>query len=182
MRQHNKAPQQKGRAGAYFKCETCGDEFYCHPSRIRQAMHNRTMIRYCSMVCYDKTGDKNPFHGKRHSRDSIEKMKKHPNRPIFGKGSENPNFVRFGEDFGYLGSHLQWWKRKLIRDIGRCERCGFNETHILQIHHKDRNGSHNERINLELLCPNCHAIEHYESSDGQYAFRRTKKQSTIFAS
>lgn len=42
-----------------------------------------------------------------------------------------------------------------------CERCGYARYEILNVHHKDRNRKHNEFSNLELLCPNCHAEEHY---------------------
>ena len=44
----------------------------------------------------------------------------------------------------------------------KCERCGFNEfPKILHVHHKDHNRDNNID-NLEVLCPNCHAIEHIE--------------------
>ena len=42
-----------------------------------------------------------------------------------------------------------------------CERCGYDKKEILNVHHKDRNHENNELANLELLCPNCHAEEHY---------------------
>lgn len=42
-----------------------------------------------------------------------------------------------------------------------CERCGYNKKEILNVHHKDRNKKNNDQTNLELLCPNCHAEEHY---------------------
>jgi hypothetical protein len=29
------------------------------------------------------------------------------------------------------------------------------------VHHRDRNRTHNDEENLELLCPNCHYEEHY---------------------
>lgn len=56
-------------------------------------------------------------------------------------------------------------KIKLIRDglkEEKCERCG--NTHWLgiklplELHHKDGNHYNNELSNLEILCPNCHAI------------------------
>jgi len=47
-----------------------------------------------------------------------------------------------------------------VRDK-KCERCGFNICKILQVHHKDRNRKNNATDNLEVLCPNCHAKEHY---------------------
>ncbi len=53
-------------------------------------------------------------------------------------------------------------KLRLISKRGKkCERCGFAKLEILHIHHKDRNRTHNEMDNLELICPNCHAEEHY---------------------
>ena len=42
-----------------------------------------------------------------------------------------------------------------------CNRCGYDEqTEILEVHHKDRNRENNKLDNLEILCPNCHAVEH----------------------
>lgn len=51
----------------------------------------------------------------------------------------------------------------------RCNRCGWcvNEN-ILEVHHKDRDRSNNDIDNLEVLCPNCHNLEHWESGDGRY--------------
>jgi hypothetical protein len=43
----------------------------------------------------------------------------------------------------------------------RCARCGYcQNTLALDVHHKDHNHSNNEIINLEILCCNCHMIEH----------------------
>jgi len=42
-----------------------------------------------------------------------------------------------------------------------CERCGYDKKVILNVHHRDRDHGNNEMSNLELLCPNCHAEEHY---------------------
>lgn len=45
-----------------------------------------------------------------------------------------------------------------------CEQCGFNKKNkytgnsILQLHHKDGDCKNNNEENLELLCPNCHAL------------------------
>ena len=50
------------------------------------------------------------------------------------------------------------------RSGGCCEKCGFFGTNpfskrsILQIHHKDGNSINVTPDNLELLCPNCHAM------------------------
>lgn len=43
----------------------------------------------------------------------------------------------------------------------KCNRCGYDELPaILDVHHKDHDHQNNSLANLELLCPNCHAIEH----------------------
>lgn len=42
-----------------------------------------------------------------------------------------------------------------------CNRCRFNDERILVVHHLDRNRKNNALDNLEILCPNCHAMEHY---------------------
>lgn len=45
----------------------------------------------------------------------------------------------------------------------QCERCGLNEwlgqPIPLELHHKDGNHYNNSFNNLEILCPNCHAME-----------------------
>jgi 5-methylcytosine-specific restriction endonuclease McrA len=59
---------------------------------------------------------------------------------------------------------------KIIRDHllelnnYKCQRCGFNTLHpddnktILEINHIDGNGLNHSPDNLEVLCPNCHAL------------------------
>lgn len=43
----------------------------------------------------------------------------------------------------------------------KCTRCGYDENkHALQVHHIDGDRSNNDLDNLEVLCANCHAIEH----------------------
>jgi hypothetical protein len=59
----------------------------------------------------------------------------------------------------------------------KCNRCGYNKyVGILKVHHKDRNKSHNHITNLELLCPNCHDLEHYLAHDGPYSMKRRKER------
>lgn len=42
-----------------------------------------------------------------------------------------------------------------------CQECGYNKfPQILQVHHIDRNRNNNLLENLQVLCPNCHAIKH----------------------
>ncbi len=53
-------------------------------------------------------------------------------------------------------------KRLIIEERGgHCERCHYDKTRIIQVHHKDRDKTNNTLNNLELLCPNCHMEEHH---------------------
>lgn len=60
-------------------------------------------------------------------------------------------------------------KLRLLEQRGaKCERCDYNKTEVLQVHHKDRNRDHNELNNLELICPNCHFEEHYSRNKDKW--------------
>ena len=58
------------------------------------------------------------------------------------------------------------WSDKRIKiyheQDGKCNRCRNNkwqgENIPLELEHKDGNNINNDRNNLELLCPNCHAL------------------------
>jgi 5-methylcytosine-specific restriction endonuclease McrA len=58
----------------------------------------------------------------------------------------------------------QWCYRVMaLRKKGSvCERCGYGK-HVaaITVHHKDRDRTNNAMDNLEVLCANCHAIEHH---------------------
>ena len=56
-------------------------------------------------------------------------------------------------------------RKKLLREGLKqyvCERCGntqwMNQPIPLEVHHIDGNKNNNELNNLQLLCPNCHAL------------------------
>lgn len=78
------------------------------------------------------------------------------NNRLFKRGKSHPNFID--------GSS---YYRKIVLenlDNPKCERCGYSKSiKALHVHHKDGNRKNNEIENLELLCANCHYIEHYEN-------------------
>jgi len=61
------------------------------------------------------------------------------------------------------GTGIQAIKQSpILAAIKFCNRCDYSEhPEILVIHHRDRNRKNNALSNLEILCPNCHALEHY---------------------
>ena len=63
-----------------------------------------------------------------------------------------------------IKSHIL--KQKLIRDGLKKEECEICHSFIwqgkelpLELHHKDGNHYNNDLSNLQILCPNCHAIQ-----------------------
>ena len=164
------------RTGVYLKCETCGEDFYVPPCRIKQAESKGAITRYCSMKCYVKTGERNPFWGKKHSRSTIKKLTANPNRPRFKTGEDNPNFSRFAED-RFVGKTIGWWKAWFRKNVGKCEKCGYDEcVAILEVHHLDQDTSNNTRANLRFLCPNHHQLWHYENKNGRFKRGAFKKE------
>jgi hypothetical protein len=57
------------------------------------------------------------------------------------------------------------YRRKVFSTNKRekiCERCGYDKHEAaIIVHHKDRNRMNDSDDNLEVLCCNCHAIEHW---------------------
>jgi len=61
---------------------------------------------------------------------------------------------------------IKSFSRKYILEIrnNRCELCGWNTVNVftnripLELHHLDGNSSNNVLENLQVLCPNCHAL------------------------
>jgi len=68
---------------------------------------------------------------------------------------------RGGTDYGLS----QIIRKYLLKQANyMCQKCGFNTPHpddghtILEINHIDGNGLNHSYNNLEVICPNCHAL------------------------
>jgi 5-methylcytosine-specific restriction endonuclease McrA len=60
-------------------------------------------------------------------------------------------------------------KKILATRPHKCQRCGYDKIpEILVIHHVDHNRMNGDPENLELLCPNCHAEEHFILKTGWF--------------
>jgi hypothetical protein len=63
--------------------------------------------------------------------------------------------------YGSGNGQRSYRKRALASLKNECNHCGYKKIKdILQVHHIDHNRSNNDILNLKILCPNCHAIEH----------------------
>lgn len=133
------------------KCNICDKEFSIIESRCKKA-------KYCSQACYKKAlslkGTKQYFcsHCGKEFWSYRHTGRKYCSKKCTGKSYHkifNPSFTTVR-------------KTMLIRGLIKiCNRCGYDkEPLILGVHHRDRNRKNNTLENLEVLCPNCHSLEH----------------------
>lgn len=136
------------------KCAYCSKAIYRRPVEI-----GRRSV-YCSAACFGK---------------SCRKEKPCPacGRTILASEKRRScsracaNRLRTGIKYGTgarkdIVSTVRYLKARLIELRGpACERCGYCRVQILVVHHVDRDRKNNKMENLELICPNCHAEEHY---------------------
>lgn len=119
---------------------------------------------YC-LNCGTDITDK---HGKKYCSFKCEQEYRYKDYIRKWKSGEIPGF---GNAF-LMSKHL---KRYLLeRANHQCERCGWHETNEnhpeppLQIHHIDGNCLNNNEENLQVLCPNCHALTDNFGSKNRY--------------
>jgi HNH endonuclease len=125
-----------------------GLSFYCSHAckgKSQQKLHKCAVIDCPNMIC-------SRLHKKTCSRACANKQKiglkyNHLGRPAKDKVKD-----------------LAALRRRVIEFRGNnCSRCGYNKLPILHIHHiiEKSKGGLDDINNLELVCPNCHAEEHY---------------------
>ena len=72
----------------------------------------------------------------------------------------------FPDHYG-TGAFLDYREKCFANNPHECNICGYHKVvQVLQVHHKDRNRANNNLDNLQLLCPTCHAEEHFTQKDG----------------
>lgn len=141
------------------KCLVCKKPIYRRPFEIQK---NKNRV-FCSMICYGIfcrkespcTVCKNPVLASKNKKTCSRSCANKHRKGIKYKLSRPKDKVKSQRSL----------KTRLLKLRGKsCERCKFNKYEILEMHHKNRNRNDNEMNNLELLCPNCHAEEHYLNS------------------
>lgn len=138
-------------------CQHCGTYF--------TVKRWRNGARYCSSECYNKAQKKPRFTvqcvvcGTSISRPEVHLHKSGKN--VCGPSCRGALHRRVRpKGAGYA---RKWLVGR--RALSSCERCGYDVyKEILVVHHKDRDRSNNDPTNFEILCPNCHAIEHLVES------------------
>lgn len=132
-------------------CAICQTEFTHIASRANKA-------KYCSQKCYNKAQNEKGTvqyecaHCHTVFLDSPSHKRKYCSRACINKASKE----RWNPAFSTVRNIML--KRNML---SHCNRCGYKEhPNILGVHHRDRNRRNNSLENLEVLCPNCHSLEH----------------------
>lgn len=74
--------------------------------------------------------------------------------------------------YGETGGDYRTMVFKVAGKPKVCERCGFDKHEAaIIVHHKNKDRSDNTLDNLEVLCANCHAIEHWSKDGGAEGIR-----------
>jgi len=138
------------------RCLICGKEIYRRPFEIEK---NKGRV-FCSMKCYGKS-----------CRREIpcvvcgKLILAGHNKKTCSRGCANKHRAGIKYKMNRPRDKVKTQralKIRLLKSRGKkCERCGFEEYQILQVHHKDKDKNNNKLDNLEILCPNCHSREHY---------------------
>jgi len=136
-------------------CLVCNKPIYKRPSQI-VLNHGRV---FCSSNCYGFSCRQErpcPICGK----PILAGLKKKTcSRTCANKNRVGVKYNLFRKK-DKVKSYKSLKLRLLFKRGNVCERCGYNRYEILQVHHKDRDRTHNDLDNLELICPNCHYEEH----------------------
>lgn len=160
-------------------CPQCGKVFAVKPS---------SKVRYCSIGCFNrspdrgKRGDRNAVcaHcGKAFLRNAGNVKQRFCCRKCANAGREwRPTKVgeqlplRLRQGGQVKDGHTRKTAQAFKEAFPFCQRCGWREEPaILHVHHKDRNRQNHAKKNYEVLCPNCHFMEHYRAGDRGRALR-----------
>lgn len=136
-------------------CNSCTQVFSVIKLRAKTA-------RYCSSACYRRS-----MKGRGSVVANCTVCGKELRRPPSRSNYQNlvcdkvcRGLLKRSTKPGGSNTYRLWMERRGLVDM--CNRCGYSEhKEILVVHHRNRDREDNLPENLEVLCPNCHAIEHY---------------------
>lgn len=132
-------------------CLICGKHFEHISSRCNKA-------KYCSRRCYHRSqiGKGLTEYTCEHCGKKFNDSFSHPRKYCSIECVKKKYHTIWKPGFSYIRKAMK--RRGMIES---CELCGYKEfPQILGIHHKDENRKNNELSNLQVLCPNCHSIQH----------------------
>ena len=167
MQQYIIRPDGRKSAATEVTCSYCEQVFLKSSYVLRARKSSKT---FCSNVCKGKASQNrvkvkcemcNCFFERRKSRIQRKKVSglhfcSRVCKDIAQRLSSNIEL----RPKSYTNGYSVYRKIAFESKRKQCERCGNDNEIVLCVHHKDRNRENNSIDNLEVLCYNCHAIEH----------------------
>ena len=155
-----------------INCLKCGKE-----KLVRRTDINRGYGKFCSLTCSAKYNAVKIIHppnvkcahcGKEFYKNNTQRKKSRSG--LFFCCRKHKDISQTIGKYGvseifpdHYGDGTSRYRDRALSSYGaKCNRCGYNENiKAIVVHHKDRDRSNNELLNLEVLCANCHLIEHH---------------------
>lgn len=158
------------------KCEGCGKDFECSTRKLNYNKKSGFKI-FCSTECYnkDKKEKNSVITNCANCGKEISKPKSSLKKSLTGNlycsrscsaGKNNTLFKKW-ENHPQYKNGIRGYRELKLNSVNdpKCEKCGFANILALEVHHKDRNRENNNLDNLQILCCNCHTIEHRNKNE-----------------
>ena len=150
------------------ECHLCKTEFNAPLSEDK-----RGNARFCSLTCANRHNafKRSPLpnfkcaYCNQDLHRSLSKQKQSKSNLFFCSRDCKDKAQRLGGieaiQPDHYGNRSSTYRNFALRSLpNKCNRCPYDTLEALIVHHKDKDRSNNDLNNLEILCANCHMIEH----------------------
>lgn len=143
-------------------CSRCNEPFRRHNGHVTQ--------KFCSHACrFPKPARRRCMH----CTEWFRPRRANPNQECCSRECSRRRWSQqrklTNRNSGIWCNEREAKAELLKQQKGACKSCGWNRTpEVLELHHKDRNRKNKRLSNLELICPNCHAEDHFRDKTGQF--------------
>lgn len=160
-RQHDSAG--KVRVFLLLKCDYCDTEFSRQKSLYKSEHHG------CTRLCISFLKETKVKLKCSHCSSEIIKKRANLANSIHSKYFCDRECKEAGQRYikeiqpDHYGTGEANYRERALKEYGaKCNRCDYSENiAAIVVHHINHNRKDNSLGNLEVLCANCHAIEHW---------------------
>jgi hypothetical protein len=158
----DKDTQNKSRVFNYYYCDSCGTEY----KKQKRIATGSVQEHYCSKTCYNKEKIRikvNCAHCGVEFTKAPSKIKISKSGLHFCCREHKDLAQSYMKEIQptHYGTSLTRYREKALNNLpNSCASCGYDNIHALEVHHIDRDRTNNDISNLQILCANCHTLEH----------------------
>lgn len=162
----DKDSENKNRLFVLISCDECNNEVTRYKRYLKETEEGK---HWCSSLCRSllmKTRVKLTCnHCKKEFTRATSKLKNSKSGFVFCSKNCKDIAQKYITEIQpeHYGTGTRTYRNKALKYYkNECNKCGYNKNiKALIAHHRDRNRDNNNINNLEILCANCHSIEHY---------------------